>query len=123
MSTIQPVNIPQALAIRLSTAAALSTEQRLFRDALQAVETEKKKQGKLPEFFDNLRHAQTIGDVQYALKTGRESNKLWSEPEGQKWLKHMGQFAECIWQYKGILDAVVTRSKQIWSLRGYHASC
>lgn len=111
MSASQPTNIGHALALRLSSAQVLSIEQKLFQDALRTVEDEKRKEGKLPECFDNLVYAKSIEDVRYILTQGRKSNKFWSEDVGKKWLKHMSIFAEYMWQYKVVFDAVASRSK------------
>ncbi|KAK6371031.1 hypothetical protein LTR64_006278 [Lithohypha guttulata] len=109
MSAAQLVNVHQALAIQLTNPQAPTIEGKLFRHALNEVEEEKKREGKLPAYFANLFHAQTIEEVRYALELERKSNDFWSKDVGKAWLKNLSRFAEQAWHYKVVLDSVVAR--------------
>lgn len=111
MSTSALQNPHLALAQHLSNPRVLSTEEKLFRDALKTVEDQRRKTQTLPEIFDNLNHAQTIEDVKFMLENEKSSSTLWKKPLGKSWLRIFSKYAEYIWFYKGILDPVVTRSK------------
>lgn len=111
MSTPNPQNVYVAIAHHLSNPKVLSTEERLFQDALKTVENRRKSQGDLPAVFDNLFHAQTINDVKFLLQSERASNAIWKNPVGRKWLEVFGKYAESIWMYKGIVDNVTNLSE------------
>lgn len=104
-------NIHSALAQHLANPKVLSIEEQLFRDALKVVETRRKKDGKLPKIFDDLTSASSLADVHQLLEKERGTNAIWKEPQGKRWMEIFGKFAEKIWYYKGILDAVGSRSK------------
>lgn len=65
------MNVPHLLATQLSSPTPLSTEQGLFREALDNVEQKTCRTGSRPPFFDILRHARTVGDLNYALDSAR----------------------------------------------------
>lgn len=111
MATPNQTNVHAALAIQLSNRRVLSEEEKIFQEALKSVQDEKRKHGKLPAIFDNIRHAQNIEDVRFVLDLERKANRFWSKDVGRSWLQHLGTFAEYLWHYKVVLDAVVTRSE------------
>lgn len=111
MSTPSSQNVYGAIAHHLTHPQVLSTEHKLFWDALKSVEQRRKSTGDLPEIFDNLNHARTINDVKFLLQNERASSKVWNDKVGKKWLEVFGKYAEYIWNYKVVLDAVVTRSE------------
>lgn len=108
MSTLNSQNVYSAIAHHLTNPQVLSTEQKLFQDALKTVEKRRKNEGKLPKIFDNLNHAQTIADVRLLLQTEKASNIIWKDSIDKKWLKIFSKYAEYIWVYKGVLDAATS---------------
>lgn len=108
-SSNMTTNVSHALAIKLSTSASLSTEERLFRQALSQVEDKTSRGGVRPAIFDILQHAQSIEDLKYALDSVRRSNKFWTEDVGKTWLKNLSKYAEQILVYKGLLGSVTAR--------------
>lgn len=111
MSSATQTNIHAALAIQLSNSRVLSEEEKLFQEALKSVQDEKKRHGTLPVVFDRINYARTIGDVQYLFQDVKKENSFWTMDIGKAWLRHLANFAECLWQYKPVLDAVATRSE------------
>jgi len=111
MSSLNQTNVHAALAIQLTNPRILSEEEKIFQEALKSVQDGKRKHGKLPVIFDNIRHAQNIEDVRLVLEVERQANSFWSKDVGRSWLQHLGVFAEYLWHYKVVLDAVVTRSE------------
>lgn len=111
MSNPSPQNVYSALAQHIANPQALSTEEQLFRDALKNIEVRRKKNGELPDIFDNLNYARSLEDVQYWIEKEKESNAVWKQPVGKSWMEKFSTYAECIWYYKGLLDPVVTLSE------------
>lgn len=107
------VNVYSAIAQHLANPTILSAEEQLFQDALKTVEARRKKCGKLPKFFDNLTSAKSLQDVHKLLQTEKESNAVWKEPVGKRWMENFSKFADSIWYYKVILDAVGNGSENI----------
>ena len=105
------MSVAQAIASAVARPASLSNEQRIFEAALQLTKSKLGKDGAVPPFFDILRHAQTVADLQYALDSVKTSNRFWSEDSGKKWLKNISKFAERILVYKGLLSSVASTSE------------
>jgi len=110
MSTTTQTNVHAALATQLSNHRVLTEEEKLFREALKAVQDGKRKHGMLPEIFDNINYARTIEDIEYLFQSERKANSFWTADIGKPWLQNLAKFAECLWQYKPVVDAIVTRS-------------
>lgn len=111
MSSATQPNVHAALATHLSSHRVPTEEEQLFREALKLVQDEKRKQGALPKIFDSINYARTIDDIELIFETQRRGNAFWTEDIGKSWLRHLAKLAECLWQYKPIMDAVVTGSK------------
>lgn len=112
MSNSSIQNPHSAIAHQLAHPVVLTTEEKLFRAALKDVEERRKRKHDLPNIFDNLNHARTIDDVKYLVENERASNMVWKESLGRSWLEIFGKYAEYVWSYKVVLDAVVTRSER-----------
>lgn len=120
MPTPNSQNVYSAIAHHLTNPQVLSTEQKLFRDALKIVEKRRKNKGDLPKIFDNLNHAQTMTDVKLLLQTEKASNTIWKDSIGRKWLEVFGKYAEYIWTYKSVLDTATSEHNQdAFSLHDY----
>lgn len=113
MSSSVSSNVLSAFAGHLQTvhSQTATQEELLFRKAFEQVKIQRTRKGPLPELLDNLNHAQTIKDVQYAVDLERRRNGLWSEKLGKSWMEKFEKLVEHIWLYKGFLDAVVSRSE------------
>lgn len=107
------MNIPQTLAIQLSNSVPLGVEEKLFQQALSNVENRTSRGGIRPPFFDILQHARNVDDLNFALKSARESNKFWTEEVGKSWLKSVCKYAERILVYKGLMSSVAARTGTI----------
>lgn len=112
MSSSNPQNPHSAIAHQLAHPVVLTTEEKLFRTALKDVEARRRKKHDLPKIFDNLDHARTVDDVRYLVENERASNTIWKDSLGRSWLEIFGKYAEYVWSYKVVLDAVVTRSER-----------
>lgn len=99
------------IAHQIANPTILSTEEKLFKEALKTVEERRKRQHDLPKIFDDLNQAKTIDDVKNLVEAERERSRLWKDPLGRSWLKIFGDYAEYVLAYKVLLDAVVTRGR------------
>lgn len=106
------LNVHSTIAQQLANPRILSTEEQLFRDAVKVVEAKRKHDGNLPKFSDDLNSAKSLEDVQQLLQKEKASNAVWKEPVGKSWMENFAKFAEKVWYYKVIIDAVGTRSEQ-----------
>lgn len=111
VSNTNSLNVHSVIAQQLANPRVLSTEEQLFRDALKVVEAKRKQDGKLPKFFDDLNSAKSLDDVHQLLQKEKASNAVWKEPVGKSWMENFSKFAEKVWYYKVIIDAVGTRSE------------
>lgn len=113
MSTSSPPNPHHVIAQQIANPTVLTTEQKLFKDALEAVKERRRNKQELPEIFDNLDHAQTLDDVRLMVETERARNKIWKSPQGKSWLKIFGKYAGLISMYKPVLDAAAATSERL----------
>lgn len=119
MSSSSPPNPHNVIAQQIAQPLVLTTEQKLFKEALKTVEERRRKQQDLPKIFDNLNHAQTLEDVKYLVNNERAQNAIWSDPLGKSWLKIFGDYAGYLLNYKVVLDAVVTRGVHVEFAKRY----